>query len=154
MAEACWRHKHKRTKKNVKRVLILITKAKSLHAQLNFCTFLCCHYTTTTWKRVISRSIEGKTSHDEVHFSFWTWIWFLGIQPQERWPKILTKLVSWNNADEDWEREFTSSATFSPPVPSSDLKVPKTLVHALVLAFCLLCWWKTSFIAPKPFYEI
>ena len=88
MAEACWRHKHKRTKKNVKRVLILITKTKSLHAQLNFCTFLCCHYTTTTWKRLISCSIEGKTSHDQVHFSFWAWIWFLGIQPRERWPKF------------------------------------------------------------------
>ena len=154
MAEACRRHKHKRTKKNVKRVLILITKAKSLHAQLNFCTFLCCHCKTATWKHLISRSIEGKTSHDEVNFSFWTWYGSWEFNPGRGSPN-LTKLVSWDNPAEDWnntnsplQRRFRRRCR--PPI----LKSLKLFCVPSCLRFACFAGEKTSFIAPKLFYEI
>ena len=56
--------------------------------------------------------------------SFWSWIWFLGIQLQEGSPtfdKVSDlELSRWRLK----EREFTFSTTFSLQSPSSDLKVP------------------------------
>ena len=56
--------------------------------------------------------------------SFWTWIWFLGIQLLEGSPSFDKvsdfELSRWRSK----ERAFTFSATFSLPSPSSDLKVP------------------------------
>ena len=87
-------------------------------------TFLCPHCTTMTWKCLISRFTEEVQPTTKFLLYFWTWIWFLGIQLYEGSPTF--DKVSTCSIKSRWrlkEREFTFSATFSLPSPSSDLKV-------------------------------
>ena len=80
--------------------------------------------------------------------SFWSWIWFLGIQLQEGSPtfdKVSDlELSRWRLK----EREFTFSATFSLPSPSSDLKVPNVTFSQ---AFLFRLFQKVSQRHPKVF---
>ena len=60
---------------NVKNVIGWIGKTTTLHVQhAFFCTFLCRHCTTTTWKCLISRFMEERAT-TKFFFSLWTWIW-------------------------------------------------------------------------------
>lgn len=62
------------------------------------------------------------TSYDEIFFL--KWIWLSGIQPMRRVRQHLTKWVSWNNRDEDWNNSNSPFyATFSLPSLSADFKV-------------------------------
>ena len=66
---------------NVKKAIGLITRQQLCTCITLFCTFLCLHCTTTTWKCLISRFREEETrATTKFPLSFWTWIWFLGIQ--------------------------------------------------------------------------
>ena len=66
---------------NVKKAIGLITRQQLCTCITLFCTFLCLHCTTTTWKCLISRFREEVTrATTKFPLSFWTWIWFLGIQ--------------------------------------------------------------------------
>ena len=60
-------------------------------------TFLCRYCTTTTWKCLTSLFTEDVNKRCQNFFSFWTWIWFFGIQILE------SQSVRWNNRDEDWK---------------------------------------------------
>ena len=48
-----------------------------------FCTFLCRHCTTTTWKCLISRFVKDVNKQWQNSFSSWTWIWLIEIQLQK-----------------------------------------------------------------------
>ena len=68
-----------------------------------FCTFLCRHCTTTTWKCLISRCTEEVHKWQRNFLSLSQ----LGCDSYEfnfrRVHLHLTKLVTWSNRDEDWK---------------------------------------------------
>ena len=98
-------------------------KTTILHLQHTFLgTFLCHHWTTTTWKYLISRFMEDVNKRRRNSpFSFWSRMRFLRIDLQKRVLLHLIKVTaSWN------EREFAFKQRFSPPSPSWYLKLPST----------------------------
>ena len=85
-----------------------------------FCTFLCRHCTTTTWKCLISRFVENANTRQQLYFSF-AELWYSLLEFNSRKNcQHLTNWTRWNKRDKVW-----SSATshfFSQP--SLLLKLP------------------------------
>lgn len=82
----------------------------------------------------VSPTLPQSLHHDDVYQrgrkqaktkkSLWTWIWLSGIFNNMKVRQHLTKWVSWNNCDENWNNSNSLfDATFSLPLLSSDLKV-------------------------------
>ena len=99
-------------------------KTTILHLQHTFLgSFLCHHWTTTTWKYLISRFMEDVNKRRRNSpFSFWSRMLFLRIELQKRVLLHLIKVTaSWN------ERDFSFfKQRISPPSPSWYLKLPST----------------------------
>ena len=71
-----------------------------------FCTFLCRHCTTTTWKCLISRFVENTNTWQQLYFSF-AKLWYSLLEFNSRKNcKHLTNWTRWNKRDKVW-----SSAT-------------------------------------------
>ena len=71
-----------------------------------FCTFLCRHCTTTTWKYLISRFVEDANTRQRLPFSFpELWYGLLKFNSRENC-QHLTNWTRWNKRDKVW-----SSAT-------------------------------------------
>lgn len=82
-----------------------------------FCTVICRHCTATTWK--CQRGCKQATTK----FSFWSGYDYQEFNPR-RVRQHLTKWVSWNNRDEDWNNSNSPFyATFILPSLSADFKV-------------------------------
>ena len=54
---------------NVKKAKGLISKTTTLHMQQTFCTFLCCHCTTTVWKSLISHVMKDVNKWQQIFLS-------------------------------------------------------------------------------------
>ena len=71
-----------------------------------FCTFLCRHCTTTTWKCLISRFVENANTRQQLYFSFAKLWYSLSEFNSRKNCKHLTNWTRWNKRDKVW-----SSAT-------------------------------------------
>ena len=66
-----------------------LTKQQHCTCITLFCTFLCRHYTTTTWKYLISRFVEEVNTRQRLSFFFsWTLMQSFRIQRQKKISKI------------------------------------------------------------------
>ena len=67
-----------------------------------FCTFLCRHCTTTTWKCLISRFVENANTRQQLYFSF-AELWYSLLEFNSRKNcQHLTNWTSWNKRDKVW----------------------------------------------------
>ena len=71
-----------------------------------FWTFLCHHFTTTTWKCLISRLREDVNTRQRLSLSSWTSIQPVRIQPQEVLP-IFDELKEMKQHDYTFEGDVT-----------------------------------------------
>ena len=78
----------------------------SARASRFFCTFLCRHCTTTTWKCLISRFVENANTRQQLYFSFAKLWYSLSEFNSRKNCKHLTNWTRWNKRDKVW-----SSAT-------------------------------------------
>ena len=96
-------------KKHLHRMIIgLISKTTTLHVHHTFWTFLCRHYTTKTWKCLLSRFMENVNKRRRNFFS-------------------LSKLES--GPQEINSKEIRPHSTFSVPIGISATKFEKTRIH-------------------------
>ena len=64
-----------------------------------FCTFLCRHCTTTTWKCLISRFVENANTRQQLYFSF-AELWYSLLEFNSRKNcQHLTNWTRWNKRD-------------------------------------------------------
>ena len=88
---------------NGKKKRFRLTKQQLCKFITLFCTFLCRHCTTTTWKYLISRLVEDLKTRQRLYFSF---------------PELLYSLLDFNSKkhlptfDELNEMEYTRAITF------------------------------------------
>ena len=67
-----------------------------------FCTFLCRHCTTTTWKCLISRFVENANTRQQLYFSF-AELWYSLLEFNSRKNcQHLTNWTRWNKRDKVW----------------------------------------------------
>ena len=100
---------------NGKKAISLDWQNNFARASRSFCTFLCRHFTTTTWKCLISRFVENVNArlNDFLFFFFWTSIpQSFRIQLQKKLPTfwrierdgisaIKFEAVAWLNVSSD-----------------------------------------------------
>ena len=83
-----------------------LTKEQHCTCITLFCTFLCRHCTTTTWKCLISRSVEDVNTTERLSFSFPKLRYSLLEFSSRNNCQHLTNWMRWNKRDNVW-----SSAT-------------------------------------------
>ena len=99
---------------NFKRAIGLLRKQQFYTRITLFCTFLCCHCTTTTWKCLIARFMEDVNKRRRIFLAKkWTREKFAYIWHFHRFEINATKFKE--------TRIHCKSETFSPPSPSSFL---------------------------------
>ena len=77
-----------------------------------FCTFLCRHCTTTSWKCLISRCAEEvhkrrRNFHSLSALGYGSWEFSFRMVRLH-----LKKLVTWSNRDEDWKKSKNTNSLF------------------------------------------
>ena len=81
-----------------------------------FCTFLCRHFMTTTWKCLISRFMKGREHKTTTFFFFsWTSIQSFRIQLQRKLPTF-DELNEMEKCDKVWN---SAASLFKPPITIS-----------------------------------
>ena len=92
----------RRQRQRQKRNRFRLVNNNSARASCFFCTFLCHHCTTTTWKRLISRFVENVNTRQQLYFAFPELRYSLLEFNSRKKCQHLTNWRRWNKRDKDW----------------------------------------------------
>ena len=90
------------SRRTAKNNMFRLTKQQHCTCITLFCTFLCRHCTTTTWKCLISRSVEDVNTTERLSFSF-PELWYSLLEFSSRNNcQHLTNWMRWNKRGKVW----------------------------------------------------
>ena len=101
------RRRRRRQPERQKRIKLRLAKQLCTCITL-FCTFLCRHFTTTTWKCLISRFVENVNARQQLSFSFSELRYrsLLEFNPRKNCQHLMN-LTRWNKRDKVWSSGAT-----------------------------------------------